>query len=88
MRTATRTAATALLILTVAWGWPVLVSAGAGYLGVAAPTLLAAWGAAWFGEDFGDVIGFGPDSLVRGFGLAMLLVMGLIAAASRWQWFA
>jgi hypothetical protein len=88
MLIATRAVASTLAVLCVAWGWPVLVSAGAGYLGVAVPAVLAARGAAWFGDEFDDVIGLGPDRLIRGFGLVFLVVLGAIAAELRWQWFA
>ena len=88
MLTATRTISAVLAITTVAWGWPVLVSAGTGYLGVAVPALLAGLGAAWFGDEFGEVIHLGPHGLVRGFGLVFLAVLAVTAAGLRWHWFA
>ena len=82
-----RVAGTALLTLTLIFGWPLLFTSMMGYICVSAPALLAAWAAAWFGDEVGDLINLGPDGLIRGFGLFMLVVMGLIVAAARWHWF-
>jgi len=82
-----RVAGTALLALTFIFGWPLLFTSMMGYIWVSVPALLAAWAAAWFGDEVGDLINLGPDGLIRGFGLFMLVLMGLIVATARWHWF-
>ena len=83
----TRIASTVLLAFTFVFGWPLLFSSMMGYIWVSVPTLLAAWAGAWFGDEVGDLISFGPDGLIRGFGLFILAVMAFVVAAARWQWF-
>jgi hypothetical protein len=88
MLISTRVAATSLLIFCFVFGWPILYSSAAGYTWAAIPVLLAAWSAAWFGEEVDDLIGLGSEGLIRGLGIFFLMVVGAIVAAGRWQWFA
>jgi len=87
MLTSARVVATGLLVFCAVLGWPLLYASAVGHIGVAVPALLAAWSAAWFGDEMGDLIGLGSDGLVRGFGLVVLAVMGIVVAAARWHWF-
>jgi len=87
MLISTRIVATALLVFVSALSWPLLFASTVGYIWISVPALLAAWAAAWFGDEVADLFGVGSDRLVRGFGLCMLGVMGLVVAAARWHWF-
>lgn len=87
MLLATRMIGTALLAFTLALGWPLLFSAAMGYVWISVPVLLAAWAAAWFGDEVGDLIKLGHDGAIRWLGLCMLAVMALIVASVRWQGF-
>jgi len=87
MLIATRILATLLVALSFAFGWPLLYSSMMGYIWIAVPALLAAWMAAWFGDEVADLIGIGSDGLIRGFGLCILAVLALVVAAGRWHWF-
>jgi len=87
MLIAPRIIATALLAFSFAFGWPFLFSAMMGYIWISVPALLAAWTAAWFGDEVSDLIGIGSDGLIRGFGLVVLAALALVVAAARWQWF-
>ena len=87
MPSTSRIIATALLGWVLAVGWPILLTATLGYVGFAVPVLLAAWAAAWFGDEVADLFRGVPDGLIRGVGLGALAVAALVAAAARWQWF-
>jgi hypothetical protein len=79
----TRVLATALLAFCLVAGWVVR-----NYAAAAVPALLAAWAAAYFGEEVGGLIGIGNDSLVRVLGLVVLVVLALASAAAHWMWLA
>lgn len=82
----TRAITTGLLGFSFAFGWPFLFSPMIGYIWISVPALLAAWAAAWYGDEVSDLIGIGSDELVRGVGLLLLAIMVIVTAAARWQW--
>ena len=87
MLIAVRIVATALVAFTFAFGWPLLVASAMGFIWASVPALLAAWAAAWFGDEVADLFNFGPDGFIRGVGLCFLAFVAFGVAAARWQWF-
>jgi hypothetical protein len=80
---AVRIVATTLLGFCLIGGWVVW-----NYPAVAVPAILAAWAAAFFGDQVDDLTGIGIDGLARWLGLAFLAVFAFASAAAQWKWFA